>query len=298
MFCNKCGKQLASDAAFCSGCGIAVLENKDKIADTSDGVMSAPSHAIPSTSEKSRKMLQIGGIGMDITLMAAAPVVFLGFWICGGSLILLPIILAAMAILLIAASYPKNSPLRYIALAQIAAVFTTLVGMSIVRTGMGNWAVPWLMRGAIESGEGVIAIWFWQLWDRFMWVDGLAIPMLISYFSVPAIIFILALIRFIMIRNERQPRDKRAPKQKPHKPIANTVHNQEPAVPAPVVQDAPSFGFAVLGFFFPVVGLILYLVWFDRLPYRARSAGKGALVGVISSVVLTIIPFVILIILL
>ncbi len=49
----------------------------------------------------------------------------------------------------------------------------------------------------------------------------------------------------------------------------------------PVVQDAPSAGFAVLSFFFPLVGLILYLVWMDQMPLRAKSCGKGALVAVI-----------------
>ncbi|MCL2489302.1 MAG: hypothetical protein FWF36_01025 [Propionibacteriaceae bacterium] len=55
-------------------------------------------------------------------------------------------------------------------------------------------------------------------------------------------------------------------------------------VPVPVYYqepDAPSGGFAVLGFFFPIVGLILFLVWNDRTPLRAKSAGKGALISVI-----------------
>lgn len=45
--------------------------------------------------------------------------------------------------------------------------------------------------------------------------------------------------------------------------------------------DAPSLGYAALGFFIPVAGLILYLVWKEQTPLRAKSAGKGALVGVI-----------------
>jgi hypothetical protein len=48
--------------------------------------------------------------------------------------------------------------------------------------------------------------------------------------------------------------------------------------------DAPSMGFAVLSFFIPLVGLILYLTWKDKTPLKARSCGKGALVGVIVSV--------------
>ena len=54
-------------------------------------------------------------------------------------------------------------------------------------------------------------------------------------------------------------------------------------------QNAPSGGFAVLSFFFPIVGLILYLVWHDTLPLRAKSEGKGALAGVITSAGLTIL---------
>lgn len=53
--------------------------------------------------------------------------------------------------------------------------------------------------------------------------------------------------------------------------------------------DAPSAGFAVLGFFVPLVGLILYLVWKDKMPLRAHSAGKGALISVIIGVVFSVI---------
>lgn len=45
--------------------------------------------------------------------------------------------------------------------------------------------------------------------------------------------------------------------------------------------DTGSFGWAVLGFFIPVVGLILWLVWKDTQPKNAHRAGKGALVSVI-----------------
>lgn len=70
------------------------------------------------------------------------------------------------------------------------------------------------------------------------------------------------------------------------------VSQPEPFATTPVstnTQDAPSGGFAVLSFFFPIVGLILYLVWHDTLPLRAKSAGKGALAGVITSVGLSIL---------
>jgi hypothetical protein len=48
--------------------------------------------------------------------------------------------------------------------------------------------------------------------------------------------------------------------------------------------DAPNMGFAVLSFFLPLVGLILYLTWKDKTPLKAKSCGKGALIGVIVSI--------------
>jgi uncharacterized membrane protein YvbJ len=57
--------------------------------------------------------------------------------------------------------------------------------------------------------------------------------------------------------------------------------------------DTGSAGYGILGFFFPIVGLILFLVWKDDKPRSAKSAGIGALVGVISGVVLYIVMWVI-----
>lgn len=53
--------------------------------------------------------------------------------------------------------------------------------------------------------------------------------------------------------------------------------------------DAPNTGFAVLGFLIPLVGLILYLVNKDTSPLKAKSAGKGALIGFCASLALSII---------
>ncbi len=77
-----------------------------------------------------------------------------------------------------------------------------------------------------------------------------------------------------------------------------------PVAPMPNIpnyNDAPSFGFALLGFFFPIVGLILWLVYKDTSPLKARSAGKGALVAAIIQAalyVLIIVFYILLIVLL
>ena len=50
--------------------------------------------------------------------------------------------------------------------------------------------------------------------------------------------------------------------------------------------DAPNKGFAVLSFFFPLIGLILWIVWNNSSPKKAKSCGTGALIGFISEVIL------------
>ena len=50
-----------------------------------------------------------------------------------------------------------------------------------------------------------------------------------------------------------------------------------------ISEDKPSFGFAILGFFIPLVGLILFLIYEGKKPKRAKSAGKGALIGFLTS---------------
>ncbi len=44
-----------------------------------------------------------------------------------------------------------------------------------------------------------------------------------------------------------------------------------------------------LSFLFPILGLILYLVWQDSNPEKAASAGKAALWGFIIGVILALI---------
>ena len=80
-------------------------------------------------------------------------------------------------------------------------------------------------------------------------------------------------------------------------PYCGSAQQEERQAPPPQQRyvdpnDAPSGGFAVLGFFFPVVGLILFLVWQDTMPQRAKSCGKGALTAVIVSASLILLTFI------
>lgn len=66
-------------------------------------------------------------------------------------------------------------------------------------------------------------------------------------------------------------------------------NNQTPQNQAGSADDNASIGWGILGFFFPLVGLILYLVWKDSKPRTAKMAGKGALIGVIVNAALSIL---------
>ncbi len=59
-----------------------------------------------------------------------------------------------------------------------------------------------------------------------------------------------------------------------------------------VSNDTGNIGWGFLGFFFPLIGLILYLVWKDDKPLSAHVAGKGALISVIISVVVSILSII------
>ena len=54
-------------------------------------------------------------------------------------------------------------------------------------------------------------------------------------------------------------------------------------------RDSSSIGYTLLGFFIPLIGLILYFVWKEEYPLRSKNAGKGALIGFIVSVVVSIL---------
>ena len=71
---------------------------------------------------------------------------------------------------------------------------------------------------------------------------------------------------------------------------------QSPNQPYPDQRDQYGAGWLVLGLFFPLIGLILYLVWETQMPNRARALGKGALIGFCISVGLSVLITVVMVI--
>lgn len=62
--------------------------------------------------------------------------------------------------------------------------------------------------------------------------------------------------------------------------------------------EGSTVGLGILGFFIPIVGFILWLIWKDEHPARAKSAGIGCLVsiclGVVGVILYVVLVFVIL----
>jgi hypothetical protein len=110
---------------------------------------------------------------------------------------------------------------------------------------------------------------------------GAALPTIISQL----LFGILLLIGAIVLKLSKPEAAPAYPAQ-PGMPGQPAPFGQPGSTPNANPLDAPSGGFAALGFFVPLVGLILFLMWKDgEFPRRARSAGKGALIGAIVAVV-------------
>ena len=80
-------------------------------------------------------------------------------------------------------------------------------------------------------------------------------------------------------------------------PQSGSPTAQQPNYQQSMVYDSGSFGWAILGFLIPIVGLILWLAWMDVKPKSGKMAGLGALTAVIFSIVLWIVIIAIILIL-
>lgn len=82
--------------------------------------------------------------------------------------------------------------------------------------------------------------------------------------------------------------DATTPNQGEYQPIEPQQNYQQQGYQQPNYarsDDQPNMGFSILSFFIPVVGLVLYFVWKQEYPQKAKSCLKGLLAGVILYVV-------------
>ena len=57
-------------------------------------------------------------------------------------------------------------------------------------------------------------------------------------------------------------------------------------------QDSDNIGWGFLGFFVPIAGFILWLMWKDKMPKKAKKLGIGALISVCLSAAGSIFSFI------
>ena len=60
-------------------------------------------------------------------------------------------------------------------------------------------------------------------------------------------------------------------------------------ISCPAYAPFPSTALNVLGFLFPIVGLILFLVYNEKAPTKAKAIGKWALIGFVVGLVCNIL---------
>ncbi len=61
----------------------------------------------------------------------------------------------------------------------------------------------------------------------------------------------------------------------------------QPVPSKPPVVDSGSIGWGILGFFIPIVGLILFFVWRNNKPKSAKVAIIGAAIGFVVNLIIT-----------
>jgi len=71
------------------------------------------------------------------------------------------------------------------------------------------------------------------------------------------------------------------------------VQQQQQVVAKRPEDTEPNFGFAALGFFIPLAGLILYAIWYKDRPGPAKSAIKGAITGILTYVAVVLLVYVV-----
>lgn len=83
---------------------------------------------------------------------------------------------------------------------------------------------------------------------------------------------------------------------KQYKQDAIYTQNTQQQYQSRQVNDTGSVGYWLIGFFVPIIGIILYFVWRYEQPNNAKRCLWGALVSIIVSFVLTILTFICMII--
>ena len=58
------------------------------------------------------------------------------------------------------------------------------------------------------------------------------------------------------------------------------------------IEDKGSIGWGILGFFFPLIGIILAVIWNEDQPYNSMALKRGAAIGFLVWIVVNMLKFV------
>jgi len=72
-------------------------------------------------------------------------------------------------------------------------------------------------------------------------------------------------------------------------PECGAPQQQRQNVPNQSGLDSGGFGWGLLGFCIPIVGIVLYFVWKDERPNTAKALIQGALISIAISIFFTIV---------
>lgn len=290
--CPECGKEISDRAVSCIHCGCPLQQPQTVYqAETppmfKETVRGTPVHM---SQKQTIAVIVLVTISVFLPLVLSRSRLY-NFRLISFVLSLIP----CVAIALLAVFQPKKKELLCVIALTFNAVINFVVPQFLYRepltiVGLLNYAVffsliviYWLSAAPVINNRvipiiatvgyavfGLIMVLIASTYGRYMLGIRLVSVICDIAFYTSGCIIICDSMKY------RQPKVK----------TANTANGNYM-----YVQDAPSTGFAILCFCFPIVGLILYCVWRESLPQRAKSAGVGGLLGFVIGVVLVAIAY-------
>lgn len=70
-----------------------------------------------------------------------------------------------------------------------------------------------------------------------------------------------------------------------YQPLQDQYNQQQPYYSYSRPDDRPSFGYALLSFMIPIVGIVLFIIWNHEYPQRAKSCLKGFVSGLVVGII-------------
>lgn len=291
--CPECGKEISDKAPACIHCGCPIQPQqtayRTETPPTPEKVIQ--NDQVRMSQKQTIAVIVLVAISVFLPLVLSRSGLY-NFRLISFVLSLIP----CVAVALLAVFQPKKKELLCVIALTFSAVINFIVPQFLYREpltiiGLLNYAVffsliviYWLSAAPVINNKvvpiiatvgyavfGLIMVLIASTYGRYMFgIRLVSVICDIAFYSSGCIII-------CDIMKYRQPKAK----------AANTANGNYM-----YVQDAPSTGFAILCFCFPIVGLILYCVWRETLPQRAKSAGMGGLIGFSIGVVLTVLFYV------